>query len=190
MARLAGGGEGRGHVIGVGGALVILLVAGVAGGGCSGELIVNVAAGAGHGDVRAGQREGRRVVVEAGRSPGRGAVAHLAGLREPRRRVIRVVRILEILQVAGNACRAQIRKLSAHVARLALQCGVRASKGEAAERMVEFRIGPRNRAVANGAISGEPSGHVIGVGRLLKIRHVARGAGRGHGRVTAVDVAL
>ncbi len=56
--------------------------------------------------------------------------------------------------------------------------------------MVERRVSPRNRAVADGAIRGESSGHVVWVGRLLEIRHVTRRAGGRHRRVAAVHMAL
>ena len=172
------------------GALIIRLVAGVTVRWRSGKLAVNVATGAGHGGVRAGQREGGGVVVEARRSPGGGGVTHLALLREPRCRVVRIVGVLKIFQVARHALRAQIRELPARVAGLALQRGVRPRERKTAQCMVEGCVSPRNRAVADGAIGGEPAGNVVRVGRLLKIRHVARGASGRHRRVAAVNMAL
>jgi len=103
VAQRAGGGEGCRHVVGIGGALVILLVAGIAGRRRSCELIINVATGAGHGGVRAGQGEAGQVVIKAGRHPRRGGMAHLALLREAGGRVIGIVGVLEILEVARHA---------------------------------------------------------------------------------------
>ncbi len=132
VAQRAGGGEGRRRVVGIGGALIIRLVTGEAVRGRSCKLPVDMATGAGHGGVRAGQREGRGVVIKARGSPGRRGVAHLALLREPRCRVVRIIGALEILQVAGHALGAQIRELPARVASLALQGGVRSREGETA----------------------------------------------------------
>lgn len=190
VAQRAVGGEGCCHVVGIGGALVILLVAGIAGCRRSYELIINVATGAGHGGVRAGQGEAGQVVVKAGRHPRRGGMAHLALLREAGGRVIGIVGVLEILQVARNAQRAEVGELPADVAGLALQCGMRAGEGETAQRVVELRIRPGDGAVANGAVRGESAGHVIRIVSFLKIRHVAGRAGGRHRRVAAVDMAL
>ena len=190
VAQPAGGGEGRRGVIWISSALIIRLVAGVAVRGRSRKLAVNVTTGAGHRGVRAGQREGCGVVVETRRSPGCRSVAHLALLREPGRGVIRIIGALEIFQMAGHALRAQIGELPARMAGLALQGGVRARERETAQRVIERRVSPGNRAVADGAIRREPTGNVVRISRLLKIRHVARRTGGRHRRIAAVHVAL
>jgi len=92
--------------------------------------------------------------------------------------------------VAGDTLRAQVGELPTRVAGLALQGGVRPRERETAQRVVERRIRPGNRAVANGTIRGEPSGNVVRIGRLLEIRHVARRARGWHRSVAAVHVAL
>lgn len=97
VAQRAGSGESRCQVVGIGGALIILLVAGVAVRRRVRVLAIDVAAGAGHSGVRAGQREAGGVVIEAGRNPRCRVVAHLALLREPGGRVVRIVGVLEIL---------------------------------------------------------------------------------------------
>lgn len=190
VAQRAGGGEGRRGVVGISGALIIRLMAGVAVRGRSRKLAVNVATGAGHGGVRAGQREGCGVVVEARGRPGRRRMAHLTLLREPSCCVIRVIGVLEVLQVAGHALSAQVGELPARVAALALQGGVRPRKREPAQRVVERRIGPGNCAVADGTIGGESAGNVVRVSGLLEICHVARRARGRHRRIAAVHVAL
>ena len=190
VAQRAGGGERRRDVVGVGGALVILLVAGVAGRGRVCVLPVDMATGAGHGGVRPGQGEAGGVVIEAGRNPGCGAVAHLALLREARGRVIGIIGVLKILQVAGDTGRAQVGELPIRMAALALQRGVRPGEGETGQRVVELSIGPGSCAVADGAVRRESGGGVIGIRRLLEVRHVARRTGGRHGAVAAVDMAL
>ena len=190
MAQGASRGEGRGHVIGIRGVLVVRLMAGIAVGGRARKLSVDVATGARHVDVRAGKRKSGGVVIEAGRNPSRGVMAHLALLGESRRRVVGIVSPLEILQVAGDARRVEIGELAAHVATLALQCGVRAGEREPGGGVIELGIGPRSRAVANGAVRGEACRRVVGIIGFLIIRHVA---GRAGGRLQieiVVHVAL
>ena len=190
MAQGAGSGESRRHVVGIGGALIILLVAGVAGGGRSRVLAVDVATGAGDGGMRAGQGETRRVVIETGRNPRCRVVAHLALLRKPGGCMVRIVGVLEILEVTGHAQGTEISELPAHMAGLALQGGMRAGERKTAQSVIEGGVSPGNRAVTDGAIRREPAADVVGVGRLLKIGHVARRTRGRHGRVTAVYMAL
>lgn len=190
MAQGAGSGESRRHVVGIGSALIIPLVAGVAVRRRSRILAIDVAAGAGHGGMGAGERKTGAVVIETGRNPRRRVVAYLALLRKPGGCVVRIVGVLEILEVTGHAQGTEIRKLSAHMAGLALQRGMRAGEWKTAQSVVEGGVSPGNRAVADGAIRREPAADVVGVGRLLKIGHVARRTRGRHGRVTAVYMAL
>ncbi len=70
-------------MIGIGGAVVVFRVAGIAIGGSAGELSVDVALIAGDIYVRAGQRKfGERIVIEIGAVPGCGGVAESAIRRE------------------------------------------------------------------------------------------------------------
>lgn len=190
VAQRAGSGEGRRDMVGIGRALVIPLVAGIAGSRRSRKLAVDMAAGARHGGMRSRQGEAGGVVIEAGRNPGGGAMAHLALLGKAGSRVVGIVGVLEILQMAGNAGSAEISELSTHVAGLALQRGMGAGQGEAGEGVVELGIRPGSRAVADGAVGGEAGGGMIGTGCFLEISHMARRAGGRHRRVAAVHVAL
>ena len=97
-------------MVGTCGAGEIRLVAGIAVGWNSGEVVVHVAGGAGHGFVRTGQREGSLVVVEDCARPGRGVVANLARGWEVRRLVIGIGGPVVILGVAGEAIRRRARK--------------------------------------------------------------------------------
>lgn len=74
----AGCGPSRGSVVGIRGPREICLMAGVAVGRSPSEDIIDVAKGAGHGGVRAGQRERCAVVIEGGPGPGRCGVAGIA----------------------------------------------------------------------------------------------------------------
>lgn len=121
------------NVIRVGRSRIVQLVAAVAVRGHRGVVIVHVATGARHVGVGTCQRERCIVVVERGRTPCRGAVAHLALLREPGRYMIRVGRPFEVVQVAGHACRAgqavsPRRAVGNVVALIALQVRVRSGQ--------------------------------------------------------------
>lgn len=190
VAQSASGGEGSRHVVRVGGALVIRLVTGVAVGGRGRVVSVDMATGARHAHVRSGEGEAGGAVVKTGRDPGGGVVAHLALLRKAGSDVVRIGCAVEILEVARDTQRAQVREHPAHVATLALQRGMRAGKGEAGSSVIESGIRPRGRAVADRAIRGETGGLVVGVGRLQVIRQVTSGAARTLQREVAVDMAL
>ena len=77
MALGAGLGKASRHVVGIGGALIILQMAGHACRAAQAEVVVNVAVGAQArwDGVGAGQWEARRGVIEVGVEPGIGAVA-------------------------------------------------------------------------------------------------------------------
>ena len=86
-------------------------------------VVVYVATGAGHGGVRAGQRERRCVVVERGPTPIGGAVAGITRIREPDLCVVRICGFVVVRQVTGYAshiCRGQT-VVPVHVALAALQ---------------------------------------------------------------------
>src|ERR1035441_6677755 len=90
MADRTSGGKSSREVIGIVGACVIRLVAGIAVGRQSCEVIVFVTGCAWHCDVCAGQRERGLVVVEGRCGPGRGVVASGAGGGEPGSNMIRI----------------------------------------------------------------------------------------------------
>ena len=90
VAVLARRREARRRVVRVGRAVVVRLMARVAVGRRAGVAAADVAGRAGDPRVRAGQREARLAVVEAGRLPGGRVVAGRAGRREAGGRVVRV----------------------------------------------------------------------------------------------------
>ena len=125
------------------GALVVGLVARVAGRRRAGVLVVNVATGASNGLVRTRQRESRLAVIKAGGNPGR-SVAHLTSLRKSCSDMVRIRCTLKIFEVARNASRTQIGEFAAHVARLALHCGMRTGERETSKcTMVKMHAHPR-----------------------------------------------
>src|SRR5215467_5049242 len=107
MALVAGLGEIRADVVGIGGALVVLEVAAHAGCGIQAVIVINVAIGAlPRGNrVQSGERETRAAVVKGGIGPVGGGVALITGLREIRGDVIGIGGALVILQVAGHTRR-------------------------------------------------------------------------------------
>ena len=82
VAQSAIGRESRADVIRIGGAGEILGVARIAIGRNGREVVIHVARGTGHGNVRAGQREDGLVMVEDCAAPVRGGVTNLAIGRE------------------------------------------------------------------------------------------------------------
>ena len=165
MARCAGLRETTGDVIRVDGALEILQVARDA--GRAGQVVVVVgmaiAALARRHGVRSGECEINHRVIKGRRSPRQGCVALRAIGGEVRRNVIRIRRALKIFQVAANAGRAgqAVVVVDVTVDTLPRRYGVPTREGEAHRAVVEVRIEPGVRAVANGAGCGESAGHVI-----------------------------
>ena len=93
--------------------------------------------------MRARQREGRIVVVERGRNPGRRRVAGLALRGDAGLRVIRAGRSVEIARVATEAIRRRSCESSVDVARCAIERHVRSRKREAGDfQVIEFRAKP------------------------------------------------
>ncbi len=82
VAGIAGGREAGSRMVWIRGALVILLVAAVAGSRQGRVVVIHVAARAGRSNVSAGEREGRVVVIERGGNPGTRVVANIARSRE------------------------------------------------------------------------------------------------------------
>ncbi len=125
--------------------------------------------------VRIGQRETNRAVVESCRLPGNGSVALLTGLREPSCNVVRIRSALEIFQMAGSTGRAgQVvivadMAIEAHARRIRMCIGER----ESGACMVKFDVQPGVRPMATFARRGETRGHMVRVGRRLKVFRVA-----------------
>ncbi len=155
-------------------------------------VVVHVAIGAGHGRVRTGQRERRRVVIERRSAPVCCAVAGIARRRETYLRVVGIGRRSVVLLVARHArsVRARQSVVAVHVARAAGRRGMRARQREAGGRMVECPVAPVRRAVALVARLGEACLHVVRIGRALEIGQVALCARPAAQLVVVVRVAL
>jgi len=102
--------------------------------------------------------------------------------------VRRRIGALVILQVTGHARRIDFRVLPVRVTCLALQLGVRPGQRKSGFRMIEDRVRPRRRVVANRAIGREPCLRVIRVRRFLIILQVAGAAVFRNIRVVVVYV--
>ncbi len=189
---VAGGAAGREAsrlVIRIGGAVVVLGMAGVAVGRGPSEDVIDVAARAGHGGVRAGQREGRVVVVEDRAGPACGGMAGCARRREASGLVIRIGRAGEVLGVARVAIR---RSSSKHVIDVAAGAGdrrVRAGQRERRLVVIEDRARPRGGGVAGLAGGGEAGGHVIRIRSAVEVLGVAGVAICRRSRKHIIDVA-
>lgn len=85
----------------ISGALVILLVAAVAGSWQRGVVVVYVAARAWRSNVHPGKRESGVVVIERRGNPGTGVVADIARSREARGSVIGVRGAVEVRHMTG-----------------------------------------------------------------------------------------
>lgn len=111
-------------VVGIGGALIVLEMAGDASGRAQVEVAIRVALIALQGGVSAGQRETYSVVIESGRLPSRRRMALLASLWKSQCDVVRIRRLLVIGKVATHTgCRSALI-LPARVAGRAVQRGV------------------------------------------------------------------
>lgn len=88
-------------------------------------IAIRMALAALHGRVKTSEWPTRRRVIERGRGPVRGAVAHFTLLRETCRDVTRVVRSLVILQVTAYARRDAEVEVPVHVAQRTLHLLVR-----------------------------------------------------------------
>ena len=174
VAGRAIGREAAGHVVRVGGALVVGPVAGVAV-GRRGHVAGGVARRAIDVAMSTAERvAGRRLrMVVARRPPGRGAVAGHAVGAEAGRRVGRVGRAVVVGLVAGQAVGGSARE------RLAVAGGAGGRRmGPCqweAQRVDEVAAAPRSREHAVAAVAGgvEAGQAMIGVARRLKGRLVA-----------------
>lgn len=127
VALLASGGEFGLRMVGIGRAVVILHVAGVA--GVAGQVVVpiHVTLGALQAGMAASQRKSDRTVIEVRRLPRVRAVAGLTSLRKIQGDVVGVLRFLIVGQVAAHAIGWRSFELVAYMAGGAIQSGVNSS---------------------------------------------------------------
>lgn len=123
-------------------------------------------------EVRSGQREPGRSVIESRSRPGRRGMAGIASGREFRLHVIRIGRGLVVLSVTRRAGACGQAVVPIYVALRTLQRNMRAGQRKPGGRMIKS-CGPGNGGVA--ALAGlRKSGlHVVRIGRTLKIFQVA-----------------
>jgi len=194
VAGIAGRWESRGRVVGVGGVLIVELVATVAIGGRRGVVVAHVALDAlvigQHGGVKACQGERRGGVVEGGAGPVGSGVAHGAILRESGclvRWISGSVVVGLVTVPAGGAGEAEI---VVYVALGALQAGVRAGQGEAGCGVIEGGAGPIGGGVASGAVLRETGGSVRRVVGVVVVGLMAAPASPAGEAVVVIDVTL
>ena len=174
-----------GHVIGIGNAVEIGLMAGNAVGGCTGETLI-VTGNAIQRKVSAVERELCLVVVESGGFPCGGGVADGAVVGELVGHVVGIGNAVKIGLVTGNAvggCTGETLIVTGN----AIQRKVSAVERELCLVVVESGGFPRGGGVADGAVLRELIGHVVGVGNAVKIGLVTGNAvGRGTGKTLIV----
>ena len=177
---------------GIGGVVVIGLMAADTGRRQSRVVAVDVARRARRGGMGSGQREGRVVVVESGIRPNSCVVAEFAGRRESGCRVRRIGGTSVVCLVAGVTQRTAQRVV---VADVAIRARTRRHDMCACQwegRGVSKRaIGPQHGIVARVASCRERGGDVIHRRRRgVVIRLMARDAGGAAQAVIVVDVAI
>lgn len=193
--------ETRSRMVRVCRSVVVGLVARIAIGRRSGKNTADVAAAAGHTDVRSLKRERRVVMVENGAEPVRccpRGMANRAILREVRRDVVRHARkrpgVREVLGVAAVAGGGQRSRVIVGVASRARYRRVRSLKRKSSGAVIEVRIEPVDRGVAQRTILREICRHVIRHARnrrrAVVIGSVATVTGGRSARVIAARVAL
>ena len=150
---------------------IIVLVAGKAVGGGTLEDIIDVTGRAQHGRMRAGQFEGRQIVVKRGSGPGLGAVA--CGAVLPKLTIMMVVQL-----VAGKAVGGGTLEDVIDVTFSAQHIGVCSSQLESRQVMIKRGSGPGLGAVTGGAvlpkltivaIDGLVAGKAVGWGTLIDL---------------------
>jgi len=150
VARFTGRRESSGRVRRGVGVVVIDLVAPNAIGRQRRVVVVDMASGAGHGDVRPGQRKLGCVVIEGRAGPVRSAVAGLTCGCEADRRMRRRVGVVEIgLMAAYAGCGERpVVSAGAGVAQRALHGGVKPCQRERRGVVIERGGGPTSGRVA------------------------------------------
>ena len=161
-------------VIGAGGGLVVLQVAGHAVGTDVGVVAVGMALQARDRDVSPGKRKLRQVVIEGRAVPGGSVMASGAIVRKSRGHVVGVGGLREIGEVATRAIARHALEMVAHMAGVARQILVCAGESEIRKAsVIEVRDLPAIHVVAGFARRGETSGTVIQNTVLLKFAGVA-----------------
>ena len=153
-------------------------------------VIVLVAQRALQGNMRSGQGKACTGMVKGRVSPSGRIVARLACLRESSRPMGRIGRLLEIRHMAGRTGPARQAVIAVLMTLRALQRYVRARKRKARAGMVEGRIPPRSRVMARLASVRERCLPMVGISRLLIVRHVAGRTSSAAQREIAILVAL
>ncbi len=146
---------------------------------------------AGYGQMRARQGEACLGMIEIRRAPPAGRVTDRAVRRKSRCHVIRIVGPREIRLVARIAIHRRIRVVAVEMTLQARERRVHARQRIARHcGVVERRVRPGSRRMANRAVGGKTGCHMRGIIRPVKIRLVAAIAVRGEGTEVIVHVAL
>ena len=136
------------------------------------------------------QRPSGRGVIEGSAAPVRGGVAHLALLREPSGRVIRIVGTLKILQVATDTGGGGEVVVTVGMALRALHADMGTRQREPGFRVIELSRLPGGRAMAHLALLRQSGGGVIRIRRSLEILQVTGNASRRRQVVIPIGMAL
>lgn len=172
------------------GCLVLGLMARIAVRRRAGVHIIDVAGGAGHGDMGARKRKGCVVVIERSGAPGRCGMADITGLRVAASDVVGAGGVVEVRQMAGDTSRGQGGILTIRMACGARQRKMRAGKSPTGLGVIENRAEPVGGGMAERAILRESRCDVIGIGGLVELSEMTPLAlGRRSGELT-VQVAL
>ena len=181
MTGIARLGKVGGGVVRVGGALIVLQMAGHASRAVQRVIVVDMTVGAlprRHG-VGAGQGKSGFGMIKCCRLPRRGVVAYIAGLSKPAGDVVWIGCALKIFEMTGNAGSAGqvVIVVRMAIAALAGRHRVPASQCKIHHRVIELRRRPRERAVTLDAIRRKVSSDMIGIRRALEIGHMTARAG-------------
>src|ERR1035441_8032006 len=190
-ARPVGGGVAGGAILresgrlmgGIGGPVIVGLMAVPASRAGQAEVIVDVALHALQGSVRAGEGEAGGSVIKRGARPIGGGVAGGTILRETRGFVRWVGGVVVVGLVAGPAGAGGQAVVAIHVALGARQAGVRSGQGKAGGGVIEGGAGPveGGTAMTQSAILREPGrgvGRVVGAVIVGLVAVPAGGAGK------------
>ena len=190
MASLASSWKSSRLVVRICGAVVVLHVTGVAVSRNIDVVVVHVALVAGHGRVRASERELRLIVIEGCGNPRRRVVAHFTLLRESYLCVIGVVGVVEVGQMTGHTRRVCQFVISVNVTLRTLQRGMGTRQSPSSLAMVELCPRPGRRAMASVAGSGKSRLRMIRIRGAVVILHVTGGTRAASELVIPVHVAL
>ena len=124
-------------------------------------------------------------VIEGRAQPTAGAMARGTGCRKTCRNVIRIRRAAIVLRMAAVAVGRQRRVVVVYVATGAGRARVRAGQRETRVVVIERRLRPGGRVVADVALLGETDRHVVRIIGVLKVGEVA-----GHARRVCQSVGI